>query len=92
MAAQKVRTYALDIFKELFTRVDLIATPATATLAPRVSEEQYTDIVATADIIKYMCNLLSGSFSTFFSNLFFLFVASDWKFRWSSWNCISSCL
>jgi hypothetical protein len=36
MSSQKVRTFALEIFHEIFSKVDVMITPATGVVAPAI--------------------------------------------------------
>lgn len=54
VAAQKVRTHAIDIVANLFRKVDLIVTPTFGVLAPQIPDEFTSDAVQTTNIIRFV--------------------------------------
>eukprot|EP01098_Paradermamoeba_levis_P002283 TRINITY_DN12677_c0_g1_i1.p1 TRINITY_DN12677_c0_g1~~TRINITY_DN12677_c0_g1_i1.p1 ORF type:complete len:620 (-),score=243.45 TRINITY_DN12677_c0_g1_i1:20-1831(-) len=56
--AQKIRTYTYKLFQEIFKNVDVIASPSTANLAPRIVNESLStsisDLETTTKSMKYV--------------------------------------
>jgi Asp-tRNA(Asn)/Glu-tRNA(Gln) amidotransferase A subunit family amidase len=54
-AAQQTRTWALDMFEDIFTRqkIDVILSPVTAATAPRIKETPSTDTGSVAKLMRY---------------------------------------
>ena len=57
LAAQHVRRYAFDKFKQLFTTIDVLVTPTTASTAPQYKDDVFpmgeTDIMTTTKLIRF---------------------------------------
>lgn len=53
--AQQVRTWAMDVFEDIFTKqkIDVIMSPVTASTAPRIKDVPSTDIASVAKLMRY---------------------------------------
>ncbi len=54
-AAQQTRTWAMEMFEDIFTRqkIDVIVSPVTAATAPRIKDAPSTDIASVAKLMRY---------------------------------------
>ena len=52
ISAQRVRSYAMKLFDDIFSNVDVILSPGTGTLAPLISDGEM-DLVRTTNLMKY---------------------------------------
>ena len=58
-AAWQLRTFATADWERIFTEVDVVATPTTATLAPRIADEALSDGTHTASLLELARSQLS---------------------------------
>eukprot|EP00029_Vermamoeba_vermiformis_P000912 TRINITY_DN11085_c0_g1_i1.p1 TRINITY_DN11085_c0_g1~~TRINITY_DN11085_c0_g1_i1.p1 ORF type:complete len:611 (-),score=195.06 TRINITY_DN11085_c0_g1_i1:44-1672(-) len=54
-AAQQTRTWAMEMFEDIFTRqkIDVIVSPVTASTAPHIKDSPSTDMASVAKLMRY---------------------------------------